>query len=375
LTDPVDLAHGPIPTNDSEQLLFRQLFPTLVHLDCQDRIRPGLAIAWTPDHTGRGWTFTLRQGVRLPDGSPLTASRVISNWQNRPGGLEALGVETAMAQDPDKLSVILQQVGDTLPRLLATPALAVTQAAGPTDRSSVRIAPPPYPTGPTVAFELVPQGADPRDAIDGGADLVVTRDAALIDYAKSQPELTTIPLPWSRTYVLLQPRGAQPIEAALDDSLRQSLARDAVRAEARPAEPPFWWLSSPACTADSTKEMHSTTSPRVAYPRGDEVARRLAERIVALAGDTIQLRTTALDPAELAAAAFKGGLYRGYIVGLPRHLLGSCRESASLPAGTRAEPLIDTRAHAILRRGSPALTIDWDGTVRLDRDGPGVGQP
>jgi hypothetical protein len=28
-------------------------------------------------------------------------------------------------------------------------------------------------------------------------------------------------------------------------------------------------------------------------------------------------------------------------------------------------PLIDTRASVILRRGSPDLTVDWDGTIRL----------
>ena len=27
-------------------------------------------------------------------------------------------------------------------------------------------------------------------------------------------------------------------------------------------------------------------------------------------------------------------------------------------------PLIDTRPHAVLRRGSPALAVEWDGAVR-----------
>jgi hypothetical protein len=29
------------------------------------------------------------------------------------------------------------------------------------------------------------------------------------------------------------------------------------------------------------------------------------------------------------------------------------------------EPLIDTRATAIVRRGSPGLRVDWDGTPRV----------
>jgi hypothetical protein len=91
------------------------------------------------------------------------------------------------------------------------------------------------------------------------------------------------------------------------------------------------------------------------------VARGLAERIVALASG---LRTAALEPAEFAASV-TNGLDRAYVMALPRQTLTPCRDSAGWPGGATIQPLIDTRAHAIVRRGSPPLTVDWDGTVRV----------
>jgi hypothetical protein len=41
-----------------------------------------------------------------------------------------------------------------------------------------------------------------------------------------------------------------------------------------------------------------------------------------------------------------------------------CRETASWPAGPAVVPLVDTRASLILRSTAPALTVDYDGTLR-----------
>ena len=40
-------------------------------------IEPGLAESWTTSPDGRTWTFTLRQGVRWTDGTPLTMDDVL----------------------------------------------------------------------------------------------------------------------------------------------------------------------------------------------------------------------------------------------------------------------------------------------------------
>jgi hypothetical protein len=67
------------------------------------------------------------------------------------------------------------------------------------------------------------------------------------------------------------------------------------------------------------------------------------------------------------ANAIRSGTERGYVIGLPHETLAPCRELSRLPVGASIVPLIDTRAQAIVRRGSPDLTVDWDGTVRVVR--------
>src|SRR5436309_12674553 len=59
LGEKVDPADAPHPTNDSERVLFRQLYETLVRVDCEGRARPGLAASWRLDTSG-AWIVTLR---------------------------------------------------------------------------------------------------------------------------------------------------------------------------------------------------------------------------------------------------------------------------------------------------------------------------
>ena len=347
LPDSVDLAHAPIPTNDSERLFFRQHYGTLVRLDCDGEVRSGLAAEWMGDSTGRRWTFTLRRSVDAPDRAPVNAGRVVSIWHERRGAVEAKGVDSVVALDDRRLSVTLRATADSAPHLFADPALAVPIASG---------------SAPIVDFQVAPDG-DPRDALDRGADLVVTRDPSVVDYVANRAEFTRFPLPWSRTYVLLQPAGADPIWILGVDSVGRSLARDVAQAKARGAEPPFWWKGQ--CPyIDLSYVVSPPIFPRIVYPLDDKVARGLAERIVALTSDTVQLRTAGLNPMEFAAAV-RNQRDRGYVLSLSRQVPAPCRELAGLPKGAWIQPLIDTRAYAIVRKGSPPLTVDWDGTVRV----------
>jgi hypothetical protein len=175
-------------------------------------------------------------------------------------------------------------------------------------------------------------------------------------------ELKTHPLPWSLTYILLQPPEA-PALPIVSDSARGSLARDAVRAEARAAEPPFWWDGLSACRGGSGSVEQHLSASRIVYPRSDEVARGLAERLVALAGSGSSLRAAPLEPAEFAAA-LRDRTERAYVLAAPRASLAPCHDASAWLLGAAIQPLIDTRATAIIRRGSPALSVDWDGTVR-----------
>lgn len=337
------------------------MFEPFVHVDCTGSVRPGLASAWVGDESGRVWTFTLRQGARLPSGMPVTSSHVVQGWLARRDNVKALGIDSTVALDDRRFSVTLRSAYHSVPRLFGDPALIILDGL-----SSVGQVERVYssPQGkPVVDLQLKPN-TDPRDALDGGADLVVTRDPAVVDYVAGRPEFATFPLPWSRTYVLLQPRSFEPLDVpAGTDSVRRSLARDVVRVDARPAETPFWSDDLAACGAAPPSGRPQPGSMRVVYLAGDEVARQLAERIVALAGDK-RLRAAPLAHSDLGAA-LQEGTERAYIVALPHQTLAPCREAGSWGDGARIQPLIDTRARAIVRRGSPPLVVEWDGTVRV----------
>ena len=46
------------------------------------QLKPEIATAWkTPDGKGKSWVFTIRQGVKFQDGTPLTADDVVSTFQ------------------------------------------------------------------------------------------------------------------------------------------------------------------------------------------------------------------------------------------------------------------------------------------------------
>ena len=349
LLDPVSRDHFLAPVTDSELLLYRMTFDTPLRLDCRGRVLPGLAEAWDKDATGRTWTLTLKDDVRRyhPDSS-MTAHDVVGAWSERKAVEGSMALESAVALDDRRISITLIAPQDSVPRVLADPSFSLVISAAQRPRG--------------VRFKSE-EGGDPRDALDRGADLAITRDPAILEYVARRPEFRAFALPWSRTYAMLQPASAEPLELTRGDADRGSLARDVVRADARAAEPPFWWTEVSTCPAGLTSRS-TPVSSRVVYIQGDEVARGLAERFVALAGSGTHLRAAALKPADFAAQ-LRTGADRAYVVALPRQTLAPCRQSTAWPAGARIEPLIDTRAHAIVRGGAPPLTVDWDGTVRV----------
>lgn len=351
LLEPVDwrsVEHALSPTNDSERLLFRNLFHNVIQLDCQGTVRPGLADAWTAD-PGGSWTFTLRDSAAFTPGERRTADVV------------AASLDSAIVLDARHVRVPMRGP-DSIPRFLADPALAVVTGMASMGGEPDGIDLPARNGAPAVSFKFDPNG-DARDALDREVDLVVTRNPALVDYVSNRVEFATFPLPWSRTYVLLEvgDRQGELAGSLHTPSVRSSLAKDAVRASARAAEPPYWWSDLGACPAASPQHAGNPSS-RVVYRKGDEAARGLAERIVALA--STGLRAAGLDPAAFAAAV-RGGSERAYVIGLPRQSLAPCRDASIWPAGARLLPLIDTRAYAIVRRGAPPLSVEWDGTIRL----------
>jgi hypothetical protein len=323
----------------------------LIRLDCLGGARPAAAVSWSPDASRHSWTFVL-----APSALGTTAAAAAAEWRTRPGAATTLrmsGVASVVPLDDRRLVVTLDRPSDSVPALFADPSLGlVTDSLAPTGTRFVA---------------RRPAGGDPRDALDAGADILRTGDPAVLDYARRRSEFTIHPLPWSRTYVLVvPPEGEVPDDLIPADSaaFRVGLARDAVRAEARGAEPPFWWDDIRPCPA-----LDAPPAPReplgtdlVAYAREDPIARALAERVVALADD--RTRATSALPADRMAQALHAGLAWAYVVAVPRTALVPCRELARWPAGSAVIPLIDTRASAIVRRGVPRLSVEFDGTLR-----------
>ncbi|HET6836787.1 MAG TPA: hypothetical protein VFH24_02025 [Gemmatimonadales bacterium] len=361
LTEPLDLNHAR-PTNDSERLAFRNLRADLVTVDCQGDLRPGVVRSWTAD-SPETLTLTLEAPADTTSGISLSAAGVANRLA--PGGEPQIpGMDSAVVLNVRQLRLFITASHDAVLRALGDPAVAVPDGLPfqGVQRATV-LNMPGFPNGPALQFRLPPLG-DPRDALDRGADLMVTREPALLEYAARRPGFAVHPLPWSRTYALIQMEQAPPLAAATTELERESLARDAVQVDARAAEPPFWWTES-SCTAANLPAA-SPRSDRVVYLREDEVARALAERLVALAGPRERLTAAGLDHWQMTSA-LRQGSERAYVISLPKQPIQPCRDLAELPAGTRIRPLIDSRAHAIVRHGAPPLSVDWDGTVRVVR--------
>jgi hypothetical protein len=391
LSERVDPSNAPRPRNESERWLFRQLYETLVRVDCSGRVRPGLASAWRLDANGRTWIVTLRENAQFSDGTPATSNDVRVSWSDAGVGdvlrpdVSRL-VESIAAIDDRTLAVTLRRQRGDVPLALAHTDLAIAKPAGdsrwPFGTRPDRAAPARGASGaagsaitldradlPSLRFLIAP--GDPRDLLDKGVDLLLTRDPAALGYAATLPQFQAVPLEWQRVHVLV----AHSRPPWFSESARQALAGDAVRGEARRAMGPFWWEMLQDCAvAPYTPETYDgPVVPRVVYDVSDHVARDLAERLVAL--NLSQRPNQYQRPSGLTGAALAATRWRGhdaaYIVSLDRRPLDPCREIQALMDGvpwlnpSAIVPLAETRLHAIVRRGRSGITVEWDGGLLI----------
>jgi hypothetical protein len=415
LTDPVDPAHAPRPSNASERLLFRQLYETLVRVDCDGRATPALAASWRLDGDGRTWVVSLREQARFDDGTFVTTGAVLASWSLPDGsGLRpAAGrlVSQATALDARTLAVVPRGAWGEHPLALAHPELAVAAPAGesrwPLGTRSARaiadpgaqaivvqtgrLAPGPPDTTSGLRFLMTP-GRDGRDLLDRGVDLLVTRDPATLAYAAALPRFERVPLAWDRTRVLIAPgRRAGAVLPAVE--ARHALATDAVRGEARGAEGPFWWDAPRACgEARPRPGPPVSTNRRVVYDEADGASRDLAERVVGLArtgspasaavldglpvGQAEPLRAVGLRGEALAQALGRGA-DAAYVLAVERRPLDACAALDGLLAAApwlapeTIVPLVETRPQAIVGQGRAGAALEWDGTPLLAAPSPG----
>jgi hypothetical protein len=321
----------------------------VIRLDCTGAARPGAAEAWMPDSTGRAWTLVLAASAL-----EVSAGSAAAEWRTRPEAATTLrhaGIASVVPLDERRLVVTLDRSYDSVPRVFADPSLALV-----TDSTPV--------VGPT--FILRRFTGDPRDALDGGADILPTDDPELLEYARARDELLVHALPWSRTYVLIIPPGQHGFEGLIpadSATFRAGLARDAVRVEARAAEGPYWWTGAGPCPEAERSATASARGLRLtAQAWDDPVGRAIAERLVARSGGPMRV-TGGLDPRS-PVPTIHSELGTAYVVPVPRTALVPCREIAAWPAGATVVPLIETRRSVVVRRGVRPLTVDLDGRLR-----------
>src|SRR5438128_2103821 len=199
--------HAPLPRNDAERLVFGQLYESLIRVDCQGRALPGLAATWE-QAPGDRWAFTLRDNARFWDGAPVTARDVLASWRSHDATLAA-----SLTVTGDRTFTVA--ASDAPFQRLADQALAATKPApgggwpigtgrywmtsGDPASPDALVAQPMARSGqPVVKIATGPAGGA-RDALDGGADVLITDDAATLDYARSATGYVDVPLEWSRT--------------------------------------------------------------------------------------------------------------------------------------------------------------------------------
>jgi hypothetical protein len=409
LSDRIEPSNAPHPSNESERLLFRQLYETLVRADCMGRLGPGLAASWRLDGDGRTWIVTLSENARFSDGTPVTAADVRGGW-SRDGSGDGLRpyvgrlVQSVVPLGDRSLAITLRSHRVDLPMALAHPDLAVSKSVADSpwplgtrssrvalDGGSSRTVASPVisltrENLPAIRFLVAP--GDPRDLLDRDVDLVLTRDPAALDYAATLPQFQSVPLAWQRTHVLLTP-GRSRSSPLLSDDARQALAADAVRGEARGARGPFWWEMLTDCeVASSSPPNQSSPIPRIVYDASDGAARDLAERLVGLVRASGPAATAILDvllpdrprrtyqratglTAEALAVARRRGRDAGYVVSVESRPLDPCRDLHALMDGgnwldpATIVPLVETRMHAVVRRGRSGVTTESDGGLMI----------
>ncbi len=70
------------PDGDA-RFVWSQIYETLVRLDPDLSLIPGLALSWETADNGKTWIFKLRENVRFHDGTPFTAEAVVYSYGNR----------------------------------------------------------------------------------------------------------------------------------------------------------------------------------------------------------------------------------------------------------------------------------------------------
>ncbi len=112
---------SPDPTTSGSIFTRMSIAETLVEVDAEGRLAPGLSTGWQVSADGLTWRFAIRPGVRFHDGAPLTAeaaARAVEIARAKPGLLTRAPI-AAIAAEGDAVVVTLTEPLSALPAFLA----------------------------------------------------------------------------------------------------------------------------------------------------------------------------------------------------------------------------------------------------------------
>ena len=151
--DPGTALEGTVP------LIARQVFDTLVvWREGSTEIDPALATRWTASRDGLVWSFTLREGVKFHDGTPLTSTEVAASFERQlqpetqsagrawPALLRGVPgvVKEFRTPSPRTVQIVLSQPYSPLLTVLAHPGLGVAKLSTAADGTGRLVGTGPY---------------------------------------------------------------------------------------------------------------------------------------------------------------------------------------------------------------------------------------
>lgn len=144
-----------------DNLIARNLYDTLVHVDPEGTVQPGLATEWSVSDDGTEFTFTLRDDVTFHDGAPFNADAVKVSLDRAAAVTEISSAQTALADYASTEVVDPQTVVVTFntpkPRFLQDLATSAFGIPSPAAVENADFAQNPVGTGPFTFVEWVPQ--------------------------------------------------------------------------------------------------------------------------------------------------------------------------------------------------------------------------
>src|SRR5438093_8391393 len=184
-------------------LIARQVFDTLVAWrEGTTDIEPALATRWSASREGLVWSFTLREGVKFHDGSPLTSLEVAASFERQ-------------------LRTDVQAAGRAWPALLRGTPGVVKEVRAPNARTIEIVLVQPYAALLTVLAHPGLGIAKPSAAADGAGRLVGTGPYRVVDASVGRLALEAMAGYWggppkSERLVFLDVSADDQAEAELD---------------------------------------------------------------------------------------------------------------------------------------------------------------